>query len=1135
MQGSVIQRNFRRVLFRLLLISSLIPFGSLWFYPPTAAAADAVATDDAWEQVSQIAGEIRWLAVSPVDSDIVFAAVDHPTGGGVYRSLNGGRSWETTPLLANQGLSDREVMTVAVCPSGQVFAGAWGGGVFRAETTSWAAVNNGMGDRYLTALECDASGRLFAGTNSGGVFRSVNAGESWSAVNSGLANREVLSIRSLGTSLLAGTRNGVFISTNGGDSWTGAGLWGQSVYDFESDPTNPQAIWAATRTGGVFASADGGAAWNPIGASLDARSIARDADGRLYAGTQDNGVFLLSNGQWVPQQDTASRVYCLRLAGDPRPRIVAATNAGIWWVPPLPKLYVRLRNDPGSMVANGGQITYYIDYWGDGIGVVSDVNIANTIPDGTVLVAGSITPAGIGSVSGRKITWHYDTLNPETDHGTVSYKVQTCVAIDAQVSPAGTGEITLPPPNCPGSNRYVPGVALAISSSAATGYSFNIWSASSGSLVNPTSPNATFTPGNADATLTANYTLNTYALNVAKDGTGTGTVTSDPLGIDCGADCSEVYNHNTVVTLTAAPEIGSAFAGWSGACTGAETCVVTMDAAKTVTATFSLNAYTLTVDKAGTGTGTVTSDPLGIDCGADCSEVYDYSTVVTLTAAPAIGSTFAGWSGACTGTGTCVVTMDAAKTVTANFTPNAYSLNVAKDGTGTGTVTSNPVGINCGADCSQVYNYNTVVTLTAAPGFMSTFGGWGGACTGTGTCVVTMDAAKAVTATFSLNTYTLAVAKAGTGTGTVTSNPAGINCGEDCTEAYNYNTSVTLSAASATGSTFTGWSGSGCLGTGTCTVNMTANRNVTASFAQNTYTLTVAANPATGGATNPAVGPHTYAYGTVVNVTATPAAGYTFGSWSGDCTGTDPNVCPVTMDGDKTVTANFTQITHNLTVLVAPAGSGTTVPVAGVVHVYAEGVTVDVTATPAAGYEFDAWMGACTGAGVCKVRMDADQTVTANFTLSNYDLTVTVNPPGAGSTNPIEGVHTYLYGAVVGVTATALGDFTFSSWGDACSGTGACQVTMDDNKTVTANFTAAVDTVSSYMAPSRQDAGSEHVVQAPALLPEEDVLGEMAVTASNPVVNTGATVTWRYSGSQYQAVSNSAVNGLQVYLPILMR
>jgi len=316
---------------------------------------------------------------------------------------------------------------------------------------------------------------------------------------------------------------------------------------------------------------------------------------------------------------------------------------------------------------------------------------------------------------------------------------------------------------------------------------------------------------------------------------------------------------------------------------------------------------------------------------------------------------------------------------------------------------------------------------------------------------------------------------------------------------------------------------------------MTANRNVTASFAQNTYTLTVAANPATGGATNPAVGPHTYAYGTVVNVTATPAAGYTFGSWSGDCTGTDPNVCPVTMDGNKTVTANFTQITHNLTVLVAPAGSGTTVPVAGVVHVYAEGVTVDVTATPAAGYEFDAWMGACTGAGVCKVRMDADQTVTANFTLSNYDLTVTVNPPGAGSTNPIEGVHTYLYGAVVGVTATALGDFTFSSWGDACSGTGACQVTMDDNKTVTANFTAAVDTVSSYMAPSRQDAGSEHVVQAPALLPEEDVLGEMAVTASNPVVNTGATVTWRYSGSQYQAVSNSAVNGLQVYLPILMR
>jgi hypothetical protein len=64
----------------------------------------------------------------------------------------------------------------------------------------------------------------------------------------------------------------------------------------------------------------------------------------------------------------------------------------------------------------------------------------------------------------------------------------------------------------------------------------------------------------------------------------------------------------------------------------------------------------------------VTSNPAGIACGATCSAAYDYNTSVTLTAAAATGSTFTG----CSGTGTCVVTMDAAKSVTANFTLNTY-------------------------------------------------------------------------------------------------------------------------------------------------------------------------------------------------------------------------------------------------------------------------------------------------------------------------------------------------------------------------------------------------------------------------------------------------------------------------------
>jgi hypothetical protein len=93
-----------------------------------------------------------------------------------------------------------------------------------------------------------------------------------------------------------------------------------------------------------------------------------------------------------------------------------------------------------------------------------------------------------------------------------------------------------------------------------------------------------------------------------------------------------------------------------------------MSAARSVTATFTLRTYRLTVNKVGTGSGRVTSSPSGINCGSTCAANFNYNTVVTLTAAPNSNSTFRGWEGNwCSGTGTCVVTMNAAKSVTARF------------------------------------------------------------------------------------------------------------------------------------------------------------------------------------------------------------------------------------------------------------------------------------------------------------------------------------------------------------------------------------------------------------------------------------------------------------------------------------
>ena len=326
---------------------------------------------------------------------------------------------------------------------------------------------------------------------------------------------------------------------------------------------------------------------------------------------------------------------------------------------------------------------------------------------------------------------------------------------------------------------------------------------------------------------------NRPTLSVVREGVGSGTVTSNPLGVECGATCSAPFDSGTVVTLTATPANGSTFEGWTGGgCPGTGTCTLTLTADTTVFARFGAPRVTLSVTRQGTSTGTVTSDPPGIDCGATCSASFDTGTVVTLTATPASGSIFTGWSGGgCSGTATCSVTLNAATTVTATFSRQTVSLTSNRAGTGSGTVTSDPPGIDCGATCSASFDSGTFVTLTATPASGSIFTGWsGGGCSGTGTCSVTLNAATTVTATFTRQRVTLAVTKTGTGRGTVTSNLAGISCGATCSASFDSGTVVTLTATPDFLSVFVGWSGGGCSGTDGCTVTLRANTTVTARF-----------------------------------------------------------------------------------------------------------------------------------------------------------------------------------------------------------------------------------------------------------------------------------------------------------------
>lgn len=205
---------------------------------------------------------------------------------------------------------------------------------------------------------------------------------------------------------------------------------------------------------------------------------------------------------------------------------------------------------------------------------------------------------------------------------------------------------------------------------------------------------------------------------------------------------------------------------------GSGTLAVKYDAAQGGAATITCPAtttYQLTITH--TGSGTITSDRGGISCGATCSQRYGVGTAVTLTAAPSSSWVFGGWTGACSGMGTCTVTLNADTAVGALFRPQlsvtGYSLEhdityicgfvpCTYPTYGGGAVTSSPGGLSSNVvyqattACDAAFDPGTVVTLTATPDNGSVVDGWGGACSGStsSTCTVTMDVPRRVSVGF---------------------------------------------------------------------------------------------------------------------------------------------------------------------------------------------------------------------------------------------------------------------------------------------------------------------------------------------------------------------------------------------------
>jgi hypothetical protein len=178
---------------------------------------------------------------------------------------------------------------------------------------------------------------------------------------------------------------------------------------------------------------------------------------------------------------------------------------------------------------------------------------------------------------------------------------------------------------------------------------------------------------NSGKSVTATFGRIQYSLGVAVNGSGQGALHSMPAGLDCGHGetvCSSQFDAGTSVTLTPVIAQGSTFGGWSNECVGIGSCMVSMSAARNVAATFNLIRFAVVVSLDSSGSGLVQSQPQGIACGRTCFANFEGGQSVTLTAVPAAGFKFFGWTGDCTGTAQCTLAKIAtAHSVVARFQP----------------------------------------------------------------------------------------------------------------------------------------------------------------------------------------------------------------------------------------------------------------------------------------------------------------------------------------------------------------------------------------------------------------------------------------------------------------------------------
>jgi hypothetical protein len=537
------------------------------------------------------------------------------------------------------------------------------------------------------------------------------------------------------------------------------------------------------------------------------------------------------------------------------------------------------------------------------------------------------------------------------------------------------------------------------------------------------------------------------------------------------------YQAGASVTVTASPATGYSFVNWTESGTAVSTSAsysFTASANRTLVANFAQPQYALSISGSGGGNGSVTSNPAGISCtltagsaSGTCNASYAAGASVTLTAIPAGGSSFSGWSGACSGSGACTVSMTQARTVTASFVAMPPPVTITTSSTPTAGGSTSGGG---------TYPSGTTVTVTATPANGYQFVRWTEGATEVSTSLAytfNATAARLLVAHFELVPYPLSIIAGGNGSGSVASSPSGINCTitagaatGSCSAGYAPDTNVVLTATPLANNVFNGWSGA-CSGTGTCTVAMTQARTVTATFTRTSVLIATSSSPVVGGTTS---GAGFYLLGATITLQATPAANYNFVSWTENGTVVSSGaVFSFTASVDRTLVANFAQPSYPLTVAGVGGSTGTgtiTSTPAGINCTltagsasgpcsasYVSGTTVLLTATAVPFHSFTGWSGACTGIGTCSLSMTQQRSVAANFAGPPPVGISTSSSPAAGGTTSGGGI--YQAGTTVTVVATTAGGYHFVSWTDGglvVSTSASYTFTATANRALVANF-----------------------------------------------------------------------------------